>query len=288
MARKCIVCDSELGEREQYCGNCRTKAPDGATDKEEFEFKHIIKPIKHEPRVDPFYYDLKSPITYDEFENIKKLFRPKRNHVSATKKCISCGAEIGDEESYCENCGTKPPDEALNKEKIEIKYATEEREEYPPWIFYTWKAQRFLFALTPGRYSRRNMSVYCFLMLRFLIIGIFIIIQYLAELKTISSFVGFIECIANIVFGIMFCIIWFLSSAVSNKLCYFKKDAPKFLYINCLIQAFIWWFYVGIISIIGTCDKAFIQIAFFEFVSGTTFLLITRKYYKKRKSAFIN
>ncbi len=44
-----MMCGAVLGEREKYCGNCGAKAPDGAVDKEEIEFRAITPNEQNPP-----------------------------------------------------------------------------------------------------------------------------------------------------------------------------------------------------------------------------------------------
>ena len=42
------------------------------------------------------------------------------------RKCMICGAELGECEKYCGSCGAKAPDGAAVKEDVELKYVTKD------------------------------------------------------------------------------------------------------------------------------------------------------------------
>ena len=193
-----------------------------------------------------------------------------------------CGAELGEREKYCGNCGAKAPDGAAEKEEIEFKSITPNEQNPPHWNM-TWNLQDF-FCVGKGAFIK--ISLYGRL-------WAFILLQGIMFLRYADSYIFFgkyyhIMVWNNIITGMLFLSIGILSFVTRFKLINFQKDAPQYLYIQCSAVVAVWIMYVLIALAINNLDIVILVIAVIESFCCIIGLLIGIKYYKKRMTAFIN
>ena len=198
-----------------------------------------------------------------------------------------CGAELGEREKYCGNCGTKAPDGAVDKKEIEPKHIIEQKP-HEPWMDYTWKAQNLFCEIIHTKFKHRYIPpLYCIIMFRFYAYGISFIQVSVEDLKKISDFMGCINCFVDIIFGILFCIIWLSTFIICGILLSFKKNAPQMLYIHCGIRILAFPAYAVFSALTNMFYSGFGWIAIIEGLTGVAALIISLKYYDKRRNAFI-
>ena len=198
------------------------------------------------------------------------------------RKCMICGAELGEREKYCGNCGAKAPDGAVEQEEIEFKSITPNEQNPPHWNM-TWNLQDF-FCVGKGAFIK--ISLYGRL-------WAFILLQGIMFLRYADSYIFFgkyyhIMVWNNIITGMLFLSIGILSFVTRFKLINFQKDAPQYLYIQCSAVVAVWIMYVLIALAINNLDIVILVIAVIESFCCIIGLLIGIKYYKKRMTAFIN
>ena len=208
------------------------------------------------------------------------------------RKCMICGAELGEREKYCGSCGAKAPDGAVEKEEIEPKYITKEKP-HEPWMDYSWKAHNYF--LKQG--WQKNIlgkiwtySNFSFVLSRYYIYLIVVLIlvynEIVLDLENINFFV-LVELFVHFLFC-FYCLLVENVYKLCDNLLKLKKNAPAMLYIHCGIRIIVFPAYAIFLAIIDRFHPIIGWLALFEGLAGLTALIISIKYYEKRKKVFIN
>ena len=208
------------------------------------------------------------------------------------RKCMICGAELGEREKYCGNCGTKAPDGAVDKKEVEPKYILDKKP-HEPQMDYTWKAQDFFCkqGWVHGRYRGPWVSSnFSFLLCRYYIYFTMIITlvlsNFFVDIQNINLFVLLELCIHVLFF--IYCISINCVYKICDNLMKFKKDAPQLLYIHCGIRILAFPSYAIFLAMTNMFHPIIGWVALIEGTAGLAALIISIKYYEKRRNAFIN
>jgi len=207
------------------------------------------------------------------------------------RKCMMCGAELGEREKYCGNCGAKAPDGALDKEEIEFKAITPNEQNPPEWSF-SWDAHYFFCKQGTRKKiaTLHSASWFEFFMMRYVFYGMAILIlniYYFIEIRSID-FSDIYKIIIDLIFIELFFNVCGMVYRICDNLLKFKKNAPAMLYIHCGIRIIVFPAYAIFSAIIDRFHPIIGWLALFEGLAGLIALIISIKYYEKRKKVFIN
>ena len=208
------------------------------------------------------------------------------------RKCMTCGAELADQESYCCSCGTKAPGGAVDKEEVELKYITPIEENPPHWTM-SWRFHDFLTKVFKfyRHYSYHSLLLYNNLSVfnsDYYILFVYAIASFFINAESGIRTNWFIFGLINSVFVLMFAAAVVLLWITSYKLSNFQKNADILLYLLCMIRIVACPLYVIILSLIGAVPVYMSIVAIFEICYGTIWLIASYSYYSKRTKAFIN
>ena len=180
--------------------------------------------------------------------------------MSETRKCMTCGAELGPQESYCGSCGTKAPGGAEIKEDVELTHLSKgtptSRDFGMKWHWWVTRVILMLSAVSGIGwgliyFSGRGAELYG---------------------RGLSIFMGIVE-IAIAVFAIV----------VRKKLVDFRYGGPVYLYLYLIcrmLAPIIILLFSGLMSYVSFGDIVG------ELIPNIIFLALNVVYYSKRMSLF--
>lgn len=204
------------------------------------------------------------------------------------RKCMCCGAEVGEQESYCGSCGTKALDGAVDREEAELKYITPNDENPPHWTM-SWRFHDFLtrkFKIYGSELYFRDM-LSCF-NADYNLLWVYTLVYSFAGFMGKADYNNvYIYGAVNLLFVIILTATVGFIKIVVQKLRNFKKNADTMLYLLCMVRIIACPLYVIILSLFGTVPVYVSIFVMFEVCYGVMWLVICYRYYSKRTKAFI-
>ncbi len=200
------------------------------------------------------------------------------------RKCITCGFELGDEEQYCGNCGTKAPNGAVDKTETEFENITPNEKNPLHWTM-SWGFHNVI--LYQDGYGGAYCNIFMLFWFNFVIIFIYLICLIFIDVFGKTEYSFFKTCI-NVLEVAVYFKGMVLSSRTYKELKQFQKEAIGDLKKLCLIRILAFPIYSIIQLVIFKSHIYVLYIACAELILGVLALLIANLYYSKRTDAFIH
>ena len=192
-----------------------------------------------------------------------------------------CGAELGEREKYCGNCGAKAPDGAVDKKEVEFETITPNEQNPPEWGF-SWDAHNFFHG------GKGRCTVHEMLWFPYFSAGIVLLISNIGEVRKASCFIDYLTVIIFFILSISIICVGLYGLKAGYYLEIFQKEGVKKLCKACILRCITSFLFAIIYNIFHGFVTVIYMLAVSECIVWISVLLISKKYYERRIKALIN